>query len=137
MRIDDSDLAVEFLPGVGARPHRRRLPGFDGAQLAFGHLRHHPDYGVISNSEQFLARLRAHALDRGSLEHDAIARRTPDDGVWHLTSAYDCIDVVVGDSHVLEKAPRTNNGRPQGALVERRSARRGARSPACFAFDDE
>ena len=75
MWIDNRYVATERSARVGPRRDRDLLAWLDGADVAFGHIRHHPNLRVVGDAEPDVAGLEALAVAPIAFENHAIDRR--------------------------------------------------------------
>ena len=136
MRIDHRYGAAERSAGMSPRRDHDLLACLDGGDVAFGHIRHHPNLRVIGDPEPDVAGLEALTVAPIAFEDHAIDRRAIFECVRHAPLALHLLHERLGYAEVLQAARRTD-GYAGCAFETRRRERFAVARPIGVLFDQE
>ncbi len=109
MWVDNRYGATERSARVSPRGDRDLLSRLDGADVAFRHIRHHPNLRVVGDPEPDVARLEALTVAPIAFEDHAIDRRAKFECVRHAPLALHLLHERLGYAEVLQAARRTDD----------------------------
>ena len=136
MWVDNRYGATERSARVSPRGDRDLLTCPDGADVAFRHIRHHPNLRMVGDPEPDVAGFEALAVAPIAFEDHAIDRRAIFECVRHAPLALHLLHELLGYAEVLQAARRTD-GSAGCAFETRRRERLAAARPIGVLLDQE